>query len=105
MYLGYGCKCVCIVEEEQSSLRVNTPHRGQSPGKSLLGFAVQPSYGKMEESEAQEGRDLPRALQLVSGRADSDSGSRALGLQPRPCSIPGSYCTLLEKGDKRTGWP
>lgn len=104
MYLVYGCKCVCIVEEEQSSLRVYTPHGGQSPGKSLLGFTVQTSCGKMGETEAQEGRDLARALQLVSGRADSDLGSRALGLQPQLCSIPGSYCTFLEKGDKRTGW-
>lgn len=80
-------------------------HRsGQRPGKSLLGFTVQPPCGTGGETEAQEGKDLPRVLQLVRGQSqDSDLGRGALGLQPQLCSIPGSDCSLSGKGRHSTG--
>lgn len=71
-------------------------HRGQSPGKPLLDLRVQLPCGTNGETEVQEGRDLPRVLQLVGGA----SGAGALGFQSQFLSIPASYCTFLGKGDK-----
>lgn len=72
--------------------------RGQRPGKSLLGFTVQPPCGTGGET-GQEGKDLRRVLQLVGGQSqDADLGSGALRLQPQLCSIPGSCCNLSGKG-------
>ena len=81
--------------------RVVLTHREQSPGKPLLDPGVQLPCGTNGETEAQEGRDLPRVLQLVGGRAKIQTwGTGALGFQSQLCPIPASYYAFLEKGNK-----
>lgn len=65
--------------------------------KASVGSRVQLPCGTNGETEVQEGRDLPRVLQLVGGAR----GAGALGFQSQFRSIPASYCTFLGKGDKK----
>lgn len=76
MCLGYGCKYVRILEAKHPSPRAGKPHRGQSPGRSAGSYSPTRCGTEREtKAKAQEGRDLPRVLQLAGGRATS-SGSR-----------------------------
>lgn len=71
--LEYGCKCVCL-RGGGGMGNHHHPELAHLPEDRVLEslcwiLRVQPPCGTDGETEAQEGRDLPRILQLVGGIA------------------------------------
>ena len=74
--------------------RKSTHHTLQRPGSGVVsaGFYSPTLCGTDGETEAQEGRDLPRSLQLVGGRAKVQTWE-AGHLSVSPSSVPSQEVT------------
>lgn len=100
MCLGSGCKCVCILGEEhhRPELAQLTEDRVlESPCWILESNPLVVPMGK----QAQEGRDLPRILQLVGGTAKIQREQGHLGVSPS--SAPPQHVTASFGKGIRTG--
>lgn len=69
--------------------------------ESLLDLTIQPPYGTDRETKTQGGRDLPRILRLVGGRANL--GNRDIWVSAPALLHLSKLQHLLEKGDKELG--